>query len=159
MTAQAFLADLAARDIRLSMVNNRLRVNAPRGTLTAELHQTLSDHKAELLKALRQRTPGQYLADLSLHFADHPDHHVALDRFCELADEYHRKHGLSTRVGPSDRNRVGRRKRVDSRRTERSRAGLNACKSGELHTREQHDAPTAGKACIGKYDTGSTQNS
>ncbi len=53
-----------------------------------------SDHKPELLEALRRRTPGQYLASLSPLFAGQPDHHAALDRFCELADEYHKQHAM-----------------------------------------------------------------
>lgn len=95
MTARALLADLADRDIRLSVAGDKLRINAPRGALTAELRQTLSEHKPELLEMLRQRTPGQYLASLSLRFAGHPNHHAALDRFCELADEYHQQHCMS----------------------------------------------------------------
>ena len=95
MTAQALLADLAACDVHLSVAGDKLRVNAPKGALTAKLRQTLSDHKPELLEALRQQTPGQSLADLSLHFVGHPSHHAALDRFCELADEYHQQHAMS----------------------------------------------------------------
>ena len=95
MTAQALLADLAACDVHLRVAGDKLRVNAPRGALTAELRRTLSDHKPELLEALRQRTPGQYLASLSLWFAGQPKHHAALDRFGELADECHRQHGMS----------------------------------------------------------------
>lgn len=95
MTAKALLADLVARDVRLSAAGDKLRVNAPRGALTAELRRALLDHKPELLKALRQRTPGQYLASLSLLFADHADHHAALDRFCLLANLYHDEHGMA----------------------------------------------------------------
>ena len=95
MTAQALLADLAACDVHLCVAGDKLRVNAPTGALTAELRRTLLDHKPELLEALRQRTPGQYLASLSLRFAGHSNHHAALDRFCELADEYHQQHGMS----------------------------------------------------------------
>lgn len=95
MIAKALLADLLTRDIRLSEAGDKLRVNAPTGALTAELRQILSDRKVELLDALRQRTPGQHLADLSVHFADHADHHAVLSRYCELADEFRQKQGMS----------------------------------------------------------------
>ncbi len=97
MTARALLADLAARDVRLSVAGDRLRVNAPRGVLTTELRRTLSEHKVELLSLLsgRGESPGTLLASLSLRFAGHSNHHAALDRFCELADEYHHQHGMS----------------------------------------------------------------
>ncbi len=41
------------------------------------------------------KTPGQCLEDLSLRFAGRADHHAALGRYCELADEYYQQHGLS----------------------------------------------------------------
>ena len=67
-----------------------------RGPKSAELIvRRLAEHKPAILKALRQRRPDQFLASLSLRFAGHPSHHAALDRFCELADEYHDEHGMS----------------------------------------------------------------
>lgn len=44
---------------------------------------------------LRQQTPGSLLADLSLHFADHPSHHDALSYFCAATDEYFQQHGMT----------------------------------------------------------------
>ena len=40
-------------------------------------------------------TPGSFLACLSQHFIDRPDHHAALDRFCLLANLYHDEHSMS----------------------------------------------------------------
>ena len=53
MTAASIHADLAARDIWLGIAGDKLRVSAPKGTMTPELRQTLADHKAELLMALK----------------------------------------------------------------------------------------------------------
>lgn len=70
----------ASGNASLLAVADKLPVNGPSGALTAEL---------------RQQTPGSFLANLSLHFADHPDHHRALDRFCLLANLYHDAHGMA----------------------------------------------------------------
>jgi amino acid adenylation domain-containing protein len=47
------LAHLRRLDVRLSVVGERLRCDAPRGVLTPELRTALARHKAELLKLLR----------------------------------------------------------------------------------------------------------
>ncbi len=53
MTPDTLLESLRGRDIRLSANGDRLRVDAPRGRLTAELRDTLRQHKRELLALLR----------------------------------------------------------------------------------------------------------
>jgi amino acid adenylation domain-containing protein len=50
---------LASLNVEISADDGRLRVNAPRGTLTAELRQTIEAHKAELLETLARRTGGR----------------------------------------------------------------------------------------------------
>jgi hypothetical protein len=52
-SVQKLISELEQRDIRLEVINERLRVNAPKGALTARLRQTLQDRKAELLKVLK----------------------------------------------------------------------------------------------------------
>ena len=53
------LADLRARGVRFAAVGDRLRVEAPRGTVPAELLEVMSQRKAEILVLLRaDREPG-----------------------------------------------------------------------------------------------------
>lgn len=52
MTAAALIRDLADTGIRLSRRGDRLHVEAKRGTITAQVKDTLVAHKAELLAAL-----------------------------------------------------------------------------------------------------------
>lgn len=56
MSVIDLITDLAARGAHLSIVGDELRVDAPNGTLTAELRQTITDHKGELIEALRLRS-------------------------------------------------------------------------------------------------------
>ncbi|MGH9334641.1 MAG: condensation domain-containing protein, partial [Vicinamibacteria bacterium] len=51
----SLLDELSRRGIRISAEGDRLMTRAPRGTLTDELRQELSDHKPELLRLLRSR--------------------------------------------------------------------------------------------------------
>lgn len=53
MSTESLRNDLAARGIWLGIAGANLRVSAPKGTMTPELRQTLADHKAELLTALK----------------------------------------------------------------------------------------------------------
>ena len=53
MTAAALLAALQTRGVRLAAVGDRLRVEAPRGVLTAADRAALAAHKAALLALLR----------------------------------------------------------------------------------------------------------
>jgi hypothetical protein len=50
--AETLIRDLAARGIHLASLGEGLRIAAPRGTLTPELRQTLSDAKPAILAAL-----------------------------------------------------------------------------------------------------------
>ncbi len=50
-----FISHLRNLDVRLVAVGERLRVNAPQGTLTAELRSQITDRKAELLAFLRDQ--------------------------------------------------------------------------------------------------------
>jgi hypothetical protein len=50
--AETLIRDLSARGVRLSRNGENLRVVAPRGTLTPELRQTLTEAKPAILEAL-----------------------------------------------------------------------------------------------------------
>jgi hypothetical protein len=52
MTAAALLAELRNRGASVAVVGDRVRVEAPPGTLTAEIRQALANHKATLLAML-----------------------------------------------------------------------------------------------------------
>ena len=53
MTASALMLDLCRQGAVLSLVCGRLRVEAPRGLLSAEVQATLSSYKAEILRLLQ----------------------------------------------------------------------------------------------------------
>lgn len=53
MTAATLLDRLRSLGASVSLVGDRLRVEAPAGTLTPELRQELAEHKAELVRLLR----------------------------------------------------------------------------------------------------------
>ena len=53
-----FLSDLADRDVKLWVDGDRLRCNAPKGTLTSALRAELSEHKAEIIAFLRRTDIG-----------------------------------------------------------------------------------------------------
>jgi hypothetical protein len=56
MTATTILAQLQASGVSLGVVApDRLRVEAPRGVVTAEVQATLAKHKAEIIAELRRR--------------------------------------------------------------------------------------------------------
>jgi len=51
----AFLAELAARDVRLKLDGDKLRLNAPAGVLDDELKAKLASRKAELIEELQSK--------------------------------------------------------------------------------------------------------
>src|ERR1700731_486930 len=53
MTADILLEVLRSRGIRLAPIGDRLRIRAPKGTLTPDLRATISKHKAEILASFR----------------------------------------------------------------------------------------------------------
>ena len=53
MTTAALLAELRSRGVTLAVEGERVRVSAPRGTLTPELHAALAERKAQILELLR----------------------------------------------------------------------------------------------------------
>jgi hypothetical protein len=57
MTAVAFLADLRARGVAVRAVGARLRVEAPRGVLTAGIVARLREEKPALLRFLAPPAP------------------------------------------------------------------------------------------------------
>lgn len=57
MTATVLLDELRSKGIRLSVEEDRLAVDAPKGMLTDALRQTIRQHKAEILSLLAQATP------------------------------------------------------------------------------------------------------
>jgi hypothetical protein len=65
MTAHYFLAALHARGVRLSRVSDRLVIDAPAGTLSADDRQLLKTYKGEFLAAVGF---APYLAELMLWF-------------------------------------------------------------------------------------------
>jgi hypothetical protein len=65
MTAHQFLAALHARGVQLSRVSDRLVIDAPAGTLTADDRRLLQAHKEEFLAAVGF---GPDLAELVLWF-------------------------------------------------------------------------------------------
>lgn len=71
MSALNLICDLAARNVRLYIRGKELKVDAPKGTLTDNLRQTLSDYKVELIEALRLRS--QFNDDEFGHMAGCPD--------------------------------------------------------------------------------------
>src|SRR5262245_36724393 len=55
MTAQDLLSQLRAKGVEVSRSgDDRLVIDAPKGTITDELRKSLAAHKAELLEILRQ---------------------------------------------------------------------------------------------------------
>ena len=54
-TAETLIRNLTARGVRLSRNADRLRIEAPAGTVTPELKQVLAERKQDLLAALDQR--------------------------------------------------------------------------------------------------------
>jgi hypothetical protein len=56
MTGRALVADLRARDVRLTVAGDRVHVDAPRGVLTAADRAALRRHKAQVLRVLGAET-------------------------------------------------------------------------------------------------------
>ena len=56
MTPQELLAELRRLDVRLTVENGRLKVNAPKGALSAELQHQMTAHKAALLEYVTAAT-------------------------------------------------------------------------------------------------------
>ncbi|WP_026097629.1 non-ribosomal peptide synthetase [Baaleninema simplex] len=52
MNLHSLLRSLSSRGIRLSKIENSLRIDAPKGALTPELRDLLTQHKSEILKRL-----------------------------------------------------------------------------------------------------------
>lgn len=77
MTATALLTDLTSRGVRLWAESDRLKVDAPRGTLTTDDKTMLAEHKAELLALLSEPEPprksGRQLAAKLLARHECPD--------------------------------------------------------------------------------------
>jgi hypothetical protein len=67
VTATELLADLTARDVRLSTVGDRLRVEAPTGVLTAGDRLALVEHKVELLQMLQHPVQTEAQASAQRH--------------------------------------------------------------------------------------------
>lgn len=63
MTAIALLADLRKRGASIAAVGDRLRIEAPKGSVTQPLWQSLVAHKAELLSLLAHNTPPAFDPD------------------------------------------------------------------------------------------------
>jgi hypothetical protein len=70
MTAAALLADLRKRGASIAAVGDRLRIEAPAGTVTPEMREVLTRHKAALL-AMLSRGAGD--SELCEHVANDPD--------------------------------------------------------------------------------------
>ena len=48
----SLLVDLRSRGVTLAAAGDKLRIDAPRGTMTKELLATLAEHKREIIAAL-----------------------------------------------------------------------------------------------------------
>lgn len=57
MTAVAILEKAKQRGIILQAEGDRLRIRAPKGTLTPELREAIAQHKQEILTVLQSRQP------------------------------------------------------------------------------------------------------
>lgn len=66
MSAAKLLAELKERGISLEANGDRLKVNAPKGAVTPELREALSEQKAELLTLLRSEPTHYALAGKSV---------------------------------------------------------------------------------------------
>ena len=51
---QELIRTLENRDIRLQVIDDRLRIDAPKGALTTELRRQLEERKPEIINALRE---------------------------------------------------------------------------------------------------------
>ncbi|MDJ1172320.1 condensation domain-containing protein [Roseofilum sp. BLCC_M154] len=56
MNIKEFLYKISSQGIKVWAEGDELKVNAPKGSLTAEIRQTLSENKIELLQLLQQRS-------------------------------------------------------------------------------------------------------
>jgi hypothetical protein len=56
-TAATLLSELRRAGATVTVAGDKLRIEAPDGTITPELHRTLADHKAELLALLERTLP------------------------------------------------------------------------------------------------------
>ena len=94
MSTAALLTELQARGVRLSVVEGRLRVEAPKGILTPQDRQTLAERKSELVAALQGRHAQERLdealpAHLSADLLTWPAERQALwrSRVARIAEE------------------------------------------------------------------------
>ena len=58
MTALELVAELELHDVTLSIKDDRLRVDAPRSSLTPALRTALTQQKVQVMEILRSRTEG-----------------------------------------------------------------------------------------------------
>src|SRR4051794_35840688 len=105
MNAATLLADLCRRGVRLSVSGERLSIDAPRGTVTADLRAALIEHKADLIRLLdpldeqvawrveemrRQVRPGPHIPFLVARrdFADAPGLCMSCGDLCGSGRRY-----------------------------------------------------------------------
>lgn len=53
MTAADLLTKLQARKVRIDAIGGRLRIDAPKGVVTADLLQVLAEHKTEIMARIQ----------------------------------------------------------------------------------------------------------
>ncbi|MCP4001220.1 MAG: amino acid adenylation domain-containing protein [Gammaproteobacteria bacterium] len=70
MSAAELLGQLSKLGVRLRVEDGELRVSAPQGVLTAELHEQLKDSKAELLELLLVADASQNAVEINIPHAD-----------------------------------------------------------------------------------------
>lgn len=70
MTAVALLAELRSRGASVAVVGDRVRVEAPAGTITPEIRQTLASYKPALLAILNDEARDSEVCE---HVADDPE--------------------------------------------------------------------------------------
>ena len=58
--SRTYIQELRSRGIQLTVAGDQLRISAPKGTLTAELAQTLKERKPALVQALREEEAARH---------------------------------------------------------------------------------------------------
>lgn len=82
LSAPTLIEEASRRGVRLTVAGERLRVEAPAGTLTPELRAALAAHKADILRRLRENStvqpPSSVDTLLGMPLAEFGRRHVAL---------------------------------------------------------------------------------
>ena len=90
MSAQELLTDLQSKGIQITADGDRLKIKAPRGTVTPELRERLAAHKPDILAALSMPSRPELDSICRRAVRDYPHVDTArLRRFLEVAQDPH----------------------------------------------------------------------